>query len=197
MNILIPGHFEGYDSVTQTISELSAVGASTRPVWVLWGIVYTLLVAAFGWGILKSSGSNKRLRVVGGLMILYGIIGLGWPLAPMHSREVLAAGGGTISDTMHIAFSMVTVLIMLCAMGFGAAAFKKSFRLYSIVTILILVGFGYLTGMDAPRLQANLFTPWLGVWERIMIGVYLLWVIVLSLILLRVDRKFNNSWSLL
>src|SRR6476660_3210388 len=84
---------------------------------------------------------------------------------------------------MHIALAMVTVLLMLLAIGIGAAAFGKRFRLYSIATIVILVACGVLTGLDAPRIAANLPTPWVGVWERINIGAYLLWVAVLAITL--------------
>jgi hypothetical protein len=186
MNIFVPMQWEGYNSASQTVSELSAIGAPTRMLWVSLGIVYTSLVAAFGWGVWQSSPRNRPLRVVGGLMVVYGVVGLFWP--PMHQREVLATGGGTLTDTMHIVFTMVTVLLMLLAIGFGAAAFGKRFRLYSIATILILLVFGGLTGLDAPRIQANLPTPWAGVWERINIGAYLLWVVLLAIVLLRKEK---------
>jgi hypothetical protein len=42
-----------------------------------------------------------------------------------------------------------------------------------------------LTGLDASRLEANLPTPWMGVWERINIYAYMLWVVVLATALLR------------
>ena len=73
--------------------------------------------------------------------------------------------------------------------GFGAAAFGKRFLLYSIGTILLLVVFGALTGLDAPRIAANLPTPWVGVTERINISGYLLWVVVLAITLLRVRYR--------
>ena len=182
MNVFVPMQWEGYSPASQTVSELSAIGAPTRPLWVPLGVAYTLLVAAFGWGVWASARQNRPLRVVGGVMVAYGVIGLAWP--PMHLREVLAAGGGTLTDTMHIVFAMVTVFLMLLAMGFGAAAFGKRFRLYSIATMVILFAFGALTGLDAPSIQANLPTPWVGVWERINIGVFLLWVVVLATMLL-------------
>jgi hypothetical protein len=74
---------------------------------------------------------------------------------------------------------------MLLAIGFGSAAFGKRFRLYSIMTMLILLSFGLLTGMDAPQVQSNQPTPLAGVWERINIGFFLLWLVVLSIVLLR------------
>jgi hypothetical protein len=124
-------------------------------------------------------------------MVAYGVISLAWPFAPMHLRGVEF----TLTDTMHIVLAMVTVLLMLLAIGFGAAAFGKRFRLYSIATMVILVAFGALTGLDAPRIAANLPTPWVGVWERINIGVFLLWVVILAIALLRaqVERPRDNA----
>jgi len=183
MLVFVPMQWEGYSSAAQTVSELSAIDAPTRPLWVPLGIIYTLLVAAFGWGVWMSARGNRPLRVVAALLVVYGIIGLGWP--PMHQRAVLAAGGGTLSDTLHIVWSFVTVSLMLFAMAFGTAGFGRRFRIYSLTTIAILVVLGVLTGLDGPRLQANLPTPLLGVWERIMIGVFLLWVVVLAVTLLR------------
>ena len=66
-------------------------------------------------------------------------------------------------------------------------AFGRPFRLYSIVTLVILATFGALTFRDAPGMAANLPTPWIGVWERINLGVFLLWVVVLAIALLRVE----------
>jgi Protein of unknown function (DUF998) len=183
MIVFVPMQFEGYSSASQTVSELSAIGAPTRTLWVSLGKVYTLLAVAFGWGVWKSAGQNRPLRIAGGLLIAYVVIGLAWP--PMHQREALAAGEKTLTDTMHIVFTMVTLLLMLLAIGFAATAFGKRFRLYSIGTILIFVVFGALTGLDASRLEANLPTPWMGVWERINIYAYMLWVVVLATALLR------------
>src|SRR5687767_13553183 len=133
MSVLIPMQWDGYSHASRVISELSAVDAPTRPLWVVLGIVYGVLVTAFGWGLWASARRNRPLRVVGGLIIAYGAIGLApWP--PMHQREVLAMGGGTLTDTLHIVWSVVTVLLMMLAIGFGAAAFGKRFRLYSIAT---------------------------------------------------------------
>jgi Protein of unknown function (DUF998) len=191
MNIFVPMQWEGYSSSSQTISELSAIDAPTRSLWVPLGILYSLLTAGFGLGVWKSAIGNRPLRITGGLIFINAIISLFWP--PMHQREVLAAGGGTMTDTLHIVFSAVTVLLFMLSIGFGAAAFGKRFRLYSVATLVILITFGILTGLNSPGVQANLPTPMIGVWERINIGVYMLWVIVLAMILL---RRENSAGSL-
>jgi hypothetical protein len=185
MIVFIAMRWEAYSSASQTVSELSAIGAPTRSLWLLPGALYTVLVTAFGWGVWRSADRICSLRIVGGLIIAYGSLGLLWPFAPMHLRDALAAGGSTVSDTMHIVLSSATVLLMLLAIGFGAAAFGTRFRLYSVVTLVILFTCGGLTFLDAPRVAANLPTPWIGVWERINIAMFLLWVVVLATALLR------------
>jgi len=183
MLVFVPAGWPGYRSASQTVSELSAIGAPTRSLWVALGTIYTLLVAAFGLGIWASSRDRRPLRVVGVLMIACGVFGLFWP--PMHLREVLAAGGGTLTDRLHVVWMTVSGLLTLLAMGFAAAAFRGWFRGYSIVTMVLLVAFGALTSVDAPRMEANLPTPWMGVWERLDIAVWMLWFMVLAIALLR------------
>ena len=180
MTILVARQWEEYDSFSYTISELSAIGAPTRSMWVVPGAVYTILVTLFGWGVLKSAGANRRVRAIGILIAVYGSLGLIWQFAPMHQREVLAAGGGTFSDTMHLALAAVTVVLMLVAMTLGRGALGPRFRVYSIVSLAILAVVAVLTVRDAPRLALDLPTPWIGVWERINLGVFLLWVVVLA-----------------
>jgi Protein of unknown function (DUF998) len=177
--------YHGYSPISQTVSELSAWGVSTRPLWIVLGALYDALMIAFALGVWASARGKRSLRIVGGLLIAYGLLGLLWPFASMHRREVLAAGGETLADTAHLVLAMVTVALMFAAMAFGAAAFGLGFRLYSIATIVILLAFGGLTTSNAGRVAANLPTPWVGLWERINICVFLLWVVVLAIVLLR------------
>ncbi len=173
MNIYVAAHAEGYSAISQTVSELSAIDAPTRPLWMPLGFLYGVLVLAFGFGVWLSSGRNRRLRIAGALLIANAVFGFFWP--PMHLRPVLAGGGGTLSDTLHIAWTFVSGVLMMTAIGFAATAFGQRFRAYSIGTIVLLIGFGVVTGMDAPNLQANLPTPWIGLWERIDMSFSLLW----------------------
>jgi hypothetical protein len=183
MNVFVPMQWAGYNSFSQVVSELSAIDAPTRPLWVPLVIVYGVLLAAFAFGVRICGRRSRPLRIAGRLLIAYAVIGFFWP--PMHQREVLAAGGGSLTDTLHIAWTFVTVVLMMLAMGFAAAAFKMRFRIYSAATAVLLFAFGWLTGTYAPALQANLPTPWVGVWERIGIGMFMLWVVVLATALLR------------
>src|SRR5215471_12205292 len=189
MNIFIPFLYPGYNWISQTVSELSAIDAPTRPLWVVFGTIYTLLVVVFGWGVLKSVSGKRVLRVAGILLILHGTLGLTW--SPMHQRELLAAGGGTFADTWHIVMSMITILLMFLLIGLGGFAFGKGFRIYSFITIVVFIVFGILTGREAPNVNKDLATPFIGLWERINIAAFMIWLLVFAVALLRKKKKLS------
>ena len=173
--------WEGYSYISQTISELSSIGSPSRPIVVPLFLTYSFLVIGFGFGIRESSFRKRSVRILGVLMIVYGILCLSGPFVPMHQRgEELG-----LSDTMHILVTIITVIFIFLIVGFGAGSFTKAFRIYSIITILLILGFGTLTGLDGPRLAANEPTPWMGLTERINVYCFMIWVAVLSIIHLR------------
>ncbi len=183
MNVFIPLQWEGYNSASQAVSELSAIGAPTRALWVPLGFVYSALVIVFGWGVRLAAPESRRLRISGGLIIASGITGLLWP--PMQLRGTEFA----LTDALHIAFTMVALVLMFLEIGFGAAALGRQFRIYSVATIVVFVVCGALALAEAPQLAANQPTPWIGVWERINIAAYMLWIIVLAVVLLRAHAR--------
>lgn len=184
-DILAVMRWEAYSYTSQSVSELMAIEAPTRPLVVSLFTMYNLLVIAFGFGVLATDRQKRILRFTGILLIGYGILGqVALLFFPMHLR----GSEKTISDTMHIVFTVVIVLFLLSIIGFGAAALGKRFRFYSIGTILILLLFGALAGRQGPRVAALLPTPGLGVLERVNIYTSLLWVLALAVILLRAER---------
>jgi len=185
MNLLGAMVWPGYSLTAQAISELGAIEAPARPLMVALGFVWDTLMIAFGVGVWRSAGRKPILRVVGALLVGLGVFGLTAPLTSMHQREVLAAGGATLTDTLHLVAAGIGSFFFLLTVGLGAAAFGPRFRVYSIGTILVMLVFGTLAALDGPRVQANLPTPWLGVTERTMFFSALLWFAVLALVLLR------------
>jgi hypothetical protein len=167
------------------VSELSPDDAPTRPLWVALAMIYTPLVTAFGFGVRMAAGGDRRLRAVGTLVVVYGALGLVWPFFPMHLREALVTGGGDLRDTIHVALGAATEILYLVALGLAAAALGNAFRVYSAATVVVLFVFGALTFRDAPHVGEGVATPFIGVWQRINIGLFLAWVVVLASALLR------------
>jgi hypothetical protein len=178
-NIIVPTQFAGYSMMSQTVSELSAVNSPTRALWLALVVPYGFLLIAFGWGVWLSAAERTSLKVAGVLLIAYGVLGFFWP--PMHLR----GDEFTLTDTLHIVWAAITVPLMMLQIVFAAAGLGRDFRIYSAVTLVILVLFGVLTGLDGPNIAANLPTPHVGIWERISIGAYMIWVIVFAVVLLR------------
>lgn len=191
INIYVPTQWQGYSVLSQAPSELSAVDAPTRILWICLVVLYPLLFAAFGWGIVQMSIVNSRLRFVGRLILAYCILNFYWP--PMHLREVIAAGGGTLTDTLHLVWATVTVVFMMLFMGLGAAALGKKFRVYTIASFVVFIVCGALTFMQANNLEANMPTPWMGLLERINIAVFMIWVITFSIVLMRLPRRWIEA----
>jgi hypothetical protein len=188
-DILLAMHWEGYSYASQTISELSAIGAPTRPLWIAMTFLFNPLLIVFGIGVWRSAGEKRTLRITGILLAIWGALGFVWLFFPMHLRGSI----GSATDTMHLVMAGVTVPLMMLFIGFGSGAKGKCFRIYSILTILAMLIFGALTGMQAPKVAAQLPTPWLGIMERVSVYSPMLWIMVLAAVLLRAK---NDQYSI-
>jgi hypothetical protein len=176
--------WEGYSFTSQFISELSAIGAPTRPMVVPLFLAYAVLKVAFGLGVWVIAGRRRALRLIGGLLAGEEVVSLVAPLFPMNLREAEM----TFTDTMHLVITAVTVLLILLSIGLGAVAYGKRFRFYSIGTLVTLLMLGSLSFSGGAQLAAEQATPWVGVMERITVYGYMLWVAVLAIVLLRGGR---------
>ena len=154
---------------TRAISEFVAAGAPSRTL--ISGVltIYNVLLLAFGVAVFMASRGNRALRITGSLLVALAALNAAAPLVAMPMR-------GEGSPFLHEVFTALTVLLILAAIGASSAAFDRRFRTYAFVTMAVMFVFGVLTGVDASSEP----TPWIGILERISIGAYLLWQIVLA-----------------
>jgi hypothetical protein len=173
--------WQGYSYIDQAVSELTAIGSPTRPFVIPLLITCEVLVIAFGMGVLIWAGKKRSLRIAGIILAIYGVVSLMSFFFPMNLRGVAER---SFTDAMHLIFGGVAVLLILLFIGFGAAARGKGFRIYSIGTILTILVFGALAGMQAPRIDMGP-TPWLGIIERVSYYSPMVWMLVFAIVLLR------------
>lgn len=173
--------YEGYSYADQAISELSAIGAPTRSLWTAMTFLFNPLLIAFGIGVWKAAGSKRSLRIAGILMALWGVLGFVWLFFPMNMRGAI----GSATDTGHLVMSGITVFLMTALIFFGSGASGKWFRAYSFLTISAMLAFGAYVGAQAPRVAAQLPTPWMGIMERVSVFSVMLWALALAVVLLR------------
>ena len=150
-------------------------------------LVYGVLVFALGVAVCREArGRNRALLVTGAMLIGYAALGFTGPtFFEMHQRGAV----GPDNDLPHIVVTGGLVLLTLLAIGFGAFALGKRFRIYSLGTLLALVIFGLLAAPYGARLAAGQSTPGFGIVERINIYASLLWVAVLGIALIRRPRS--------
>jgi hypothetical protein len=182
--------YPGYSYANQWFSELTAQGAPTRPLMIaLNEFPYNLLVSAFAAGVRESAGQTRAGRITAAGLAGFAAFGfVTGVIFPMPTREVAAAGEGTLRNTLHIPGTAVMSLSLVVAMVFGSTLLGKRFRYYSYGTILAVLVFGVLTSRQAPQIAANQSTPWGGVYERMNIYPTMLWVAVLAIGLLRAQE---------
>ncbi|HYA21589.1 MAG TPA: DUF998 domain-containing protein, partial [Thermoproteota archaeon] len=79
--------WKGYSFTSGAVSDLSAIGAPSRPFVVPLFIVYDLLFFAFVLGLCELAGHRRALRFIGGLLVGLGIINFVAIFAPEHLGE--------------------------------------------------------------------------------------------------------------
>jgi hypothetical protein len=191
IDLLAAIRYPEYHSFTsRVISELMARGAPTKPLVDPLFLLYDLLAIAFGVGVWTSAAGNRPLRITAGLLIGYAVAGLPGPwLFPMNLRGTAEVGG----DIPHIVLTAVLVLFIMAAVVVGAVGLGRRFRIYSAFTLVTIIAFGVLVSAQARGLAAGEPQPWIGVAERIDIGAFLLWIVVLARSLWRSPAMGANS----
>jgi hypothetical protein len=189
-DILVSWWDPNYSYRDQSFSELLAPGSPTRPlVLVVLAIPYGVLVTAFGVGVWASASRRGAGRITGALLVGYALTGaVTGVFLSAPTREVLEEGEETWRNTMHLPGTAVSVLCILLAIGFGSTLLGRRFRYFSYATIVAILVFGVLAGLQVGQMEAGEPTPWLGIVERGNVYAIMLWISVLAIGLLRAQK---------
>ncbi len=187
MSGLIYDGYRPYSFRDQWISELTALGAPVRPLMVAVITVHDLFLIAFGIGIWRAAGRSRSLHLTGLVLIAGTVLGLViHPVFPMSSRWLEP----TFTDTMHGTLTFVWSLGIFAAMVLAVVAYRGWFRVYSIVTLVVLMGFGTASGIAIQGIEQD-NTPWAGGFERINAYALMAWLVVLAVTVMR--RSLNDG----
>ncbi len=185
-DLLASWWYPGYSIIDQNYSELLATGAPTRPAMLFVSSIYNLLVIAFAIGIWISNNQKQTSKITGAVMVGYAILSM---LTPSFFQMDMRGANITPLGSLHPLMTAIMSLFILLSIGFGAFLLSIRFRLYSFITIIVLLVFGFTTGLQAPRLTAGEPTPLMGFTERINIYATMIWFAVLSIALLRTEKN--------
>ncbi|GEO95649.1 DUF998 domain-containing protein [Kocuria turfanensis] len=174
--------WDHYHRAQRMVSDLFAVGSPARPVLNDLMKAYTALTVAFGAGVWASAGTQRALRVSGGMLAGYGVSNIVAGFFPLELDD-------DASVPMHVVVTNAQLVLMLGAMGSAAAGLHGRLRGYCIASLITSVAMGAGAFAAAPRGPSLV----LGVGERISIGAFLLWTAVLAVALWRSPGAGNRS----
>jgi len=188
LHIVLGGFlWQGYSQIRQPISDLTATGAPDR--LLLQGILYvygSLLVvfAAAAYLHFRKSGNNM-IKAAMLVFIAAQIVSVSYWFFP----EDMAGAQATFAGTMHLAVTGLIVPLTILTPLLSGLAFRKikgfePLAPYSYVTSAVLLVAGGLTVI----LMANRSQVF-GLFERINIGSYQLWIFIFALTLFRTGKK--------
>lgn len=181
----------GYEPARMYISALSL--GSRGWVQIANFIVFGLLLFVFSLGVSKEIRSGKASR--GGIIALYVLSLLFFvsgpfvmdsadtPVAQLSAHGIIhALSGGIVFLLMPI-----TILIFLCRIGVDQE--WQPIRVWTFILFVIealgVIAFTYVSKIPADK---NVYAGWLGLFQRVALIPFMIWLFVFSVTLLRKQR---------
>jgi len=168
-----------YSHIRNAISELTQRGAPNIIILSTLFVLSAILILIFAIALmLRYRCRSKRVYAGGVLILLYGVFAT--LMATIFPQDPLGEEA-TLPGTMHLmmaglaAFAIMGSILLI---GLGMHPLGKHwnhFRLYSVITVLLV----FIFGISTPILIANQIEV-LGTFERLTQLAYLQWFVVLA-----------------
>lgn len=173
-----------YSPIVNAVSELTQAGAENALLLSSFFLIAAMGLVIFAIGIVSHYNFRQsKLMFFGGIFImclgtLSALSGTIFPMDPF-------GGDATFPGEMHIILTGINiVLIVLAIPMIGIALYRekkwRNYLVYSIITVIIMATCGGLTSV----LMAN-DIELLGLFERITIYSYQVWIVILTLLLIK------------
>ena len=166
----------GYNHLSMAVSQLIEAGAPNKTLLDVLFLIYNILLMAFAWATGMSLRGEGRGLLSAGAFVLgaVGLLGLVMTLFfPMDPRGAAATTAGTLHLVLAGALSLGTIV----SIAFFTLGWKEhgGFWIYSLASGALVLVSGGLAATTAA-----MASPYLGLAERITIGLFLQWVAVFS-----------------
>jgi len=171
-----------YSALYNAVSELTMANAPNKLLLdILFGI-YNVFLLIFGLGAyLDSSINSKKYDAATIILVIIGVLGL---LVLIFTQDPRGSAA-TLHGTLHILLSGLTAALTIISVVLVGLSFKKysnlkGFSWYSYITAALIFISG---GIGAASLANN--GAYGGLFERITIFLFMIWVMSLSSIILK------------
>lgn len=172
-----------YNFLYNTISELTLANAPNLILMSAFFGIYNFSLVIFGIGALMDNeiAESKKYKAATLMLAIIGVMGLLLLFFPQDPRNAAV----TFKGTMHIAIagisSLLTLIsVLLIGLNFRKVKKMKSFSIYSFISFIVILISG---GAAAISVSSN--SAFGGLFERITIFAFMLWLIVFSYLILK------------
>jgi len=178
---------DDYSHIVNAISELISNGAPNKAILDIVFNIYNALLLAFAIGAYSVLKNFPRLcRISMGIFIAVQVLSFSWGFFPMDPMGAEATFAGTMHNILGGVVALVTIIMPLL-MGLGLRRLDgfQDYAKYSFISSAIIFVSGF-TGVILAGQGVQLF----GLFERITIGSYEVWIFVTAVKLLK-TREFE------
>lgn len=181
---------DDYSHTVNAISELLSNGAPNKAILDVVFNIYNALLLAFAIGAYSTLKNAPRLcRVAMSVLIGIQVLSFSWGFFPMDPMGAEATFAGTMHNVLGGIVALATIIMpLLMGLGLRKINERPGYVKYSFVTSAIIFVSG-LTGVILSGQGIHLF----GLFERITIGSYEVWIFVTALILIKSDIRKKES----
>jgi hypothetical protein len=182
-----------YSHIVNAISELLSNGAPNKVALDVVFNIYNALLLGFAIGgfILLKNGP-RPCRIAMSIFIAIQVISFSWGFFPMDPMGTEATFAGTMHNVLGGVVAFATI-IMPILMGVGLRRLDgfSNYAVYSFITSAIIF-FAAPTGIILAGQGIQMF----GLFERITIGAYEVWILMTAMNLLKVEftAAHGSSW---
>jgi hypothetical protein len=167
----------GYSHVAMHVSELTSSHASNRAFLAALYVGYNLALAGVGLALLRSVLRTRAMTVASASLVLTAAVGIllvTWFPQDSYGHPATTAGA------VHIALAGVAALLGIVAMIAAGRAFRRDERWaplarLSVWAAIVMVGTGAV-GAAATAVSS----PLMGLLQRLSIGTFLLWLLMVA-----------------
>ena len=188
--ILGKKYYNGYDPLSQAISDLTALNSPSKKIASIFSFIYGVFNIIFVIGFYKffKGKINKTISFGSGVFCIMALISfLGYTFFPLSE----AGYAGTFQDKMHIFVTIAVVVFTIITIILFSIGFLKT-KNYKYIGIISIIAFIFLiTGAILINILPN---EYFGVAERINVYTVIVYTGILSLWMNRYIIK-NGIWT--
>ena len=167
--------WNGYNHISQSISELIMVGSPNQSIMQPLFWAYNILLVVFSIGFFQWA-QNRLLKTSAVFLLLVALSGVMMLIFPQDKLgETL-----TIVGLLHLIFAGFAALSTLVSIFFAAAGFRKVDKYKGLTVMSIVFGLIILVNGPLTAMAPTVFPDYFGLSERVTIGAFIIWLFLVS-----------------